>query len=285
MSPRPSTEHHRKIDGVETHWWEFDSTPDSPTIVMFHGFRGDHHGLQLITDALPEFRVLIPDLPAFGATEAWAGGVTSIDDYGRWLRAFLVATETTHAVVVGHSFGSIVVSNGLRGKRTEPIVLINPISMKALSGPRKFLAGIAGLWYTVGGALPVTLGNAWLSKPLFVRVMSGLMAKTKDPELLNWIHGQHAAYFSSYSDRDALVASFEVSTSTTVADFAAEIDAPVLLVAADEDDITPIAAQHEVQRLFPSAELVVLSGVGHLVHYEKPIETADAIRRFLAVQS
>jgi pimeloyl-ACP methyl ester carboxylesterase len=32
---------------------------------MIHGFRGDHHGLQLFADALPEYRVIIPDLPGF----------------------------------------------------------------------------------------------------------------------------------------------------------------------------------------------------------------------------
>ena len=284
LTPRDSVEHNGEIDGVPTHWWEFQSGPRSRTIVMIHGFRGDHHGLQLIADALPEYRILIPDLPGFGDSGVWAAGVRSIDDFGRWLRAFLVATKTTDAVVVGHSFGSIVVSNAMRGKRTQPVVLINPISMKALGGPRRVVAGIAGLWYHIGRVLPASLGNAWLSNPLFVRAMSGLMAKTRDPGLLRWIHEQHATYFSRYADRESLVAAFEVSTTNTVADFAPDVDAPVLLIAADEDDITPLSAQLEVQGRFPSAELVVLDDVGHLVHYERPIETAEAIRRFLAAR-
>jgi pimeloyl-ACP methyl ester carboxylesterase len=57
---------------------------------------------------------------------------------------------------------------------------------------------------------------------------------------------------------------------------------PVLLIAADQDDITPLDAQRAIQKEFPDAELQVLKNVGHLVHYEKPIETAAVIRDFLA---
>jgi pimeloyl-ACP methyl ester carboxylesterase len=115
--------------------------------------------------------------------------------------------------------------------------------------------------------------------------MSEMLTKSRNPLLRRWIHEQHGRYFSSYSDRDSLVTAFSVSTTATVADYASQIDAPVLLVVADEDDITPLTAQQAIQRDFPDAELHVLGNVGHLVHYEKPIETAAAIREFLARHS
>jgi pimeloyl-ACP methyl ester carboxylesterase len=111
--------------------------------------------------------------------------------------------------------------------------------------------------------------------------MSVLLAKTSDRALRRWIHEQHALYFSNFSDRDSLIGGYSVSTSNDVSDFAAQITAPVLLVAAAQDDITPLDAQHRVQTLFPNATLRVIDGVGHLVHYEKPLETAAAIREFL----
>jgi pimeloyl-ACP methyl ester carboxylesterase len=67
-----------------------------------------------------------------------------------------------------------------------------------------------------------------------------------------------------------------------VSEYAASVAAPVLLVVADRDEITPLSAQEAVREVFPNAELTVLSGVGHLVHYEKPLETAAAVRKFLA---
>ena len=278
---RNGREHILDVDGTATHWWEYPSSSRAKSLVFIHGFRGDHHGLQLIADALPEFRILIPDLPAFGSSSSWPTGVSSIDDYGRWLRAFLNATGSQNCVVLGHSFGSIVVANALRGARTAPILLVNPISQRALSGPKKVAATLATLWYAIGRALPEALGSAWLGNPVFVRLMSEMLTKTSEPKLRRWIHDQHARYFSKYSDRDSLVAAYAVSTTATVGDYATDVKAPVLLVAADQDDITPLDAQRTIRGAFPDAELHVLKDVGHLVHYEKPIEAAAAIRDFL----
>lgn len=284
LTGRASVTHEAPIDGVETKWWEYDSTKGAATIVMIHGFRGDHHGLQLIADALPEFRILVPDLPAFGESGSWNKVQVTIDDYGRWLRAFLTETATTDAIVLGHSFGSIVVSNGLTGKRKAPIVLLNPISQRALSGPKKFETALATLWYRIGGALPERAGNAWLSNGFFVRIMSNLLVKTPDKNIRKYVHEQHALYFSHYRNRNALIRAYQASISNDVSDFAESILAPVLLIAADKDDITPLAAQVRVRERFPDAKLEVLTGVGHLAHYEQPIQTARAIRTFLAPQ-
>lgn len=281
MEPRVGVEHVVDVDGTITHWWEYPASPKSTTLVMIHGFRGDHHGLQLIADALPEYRIVIPDIPVFGSSSGWPDGSVSIDRYGRWLRAFLTTTSNSSAVVVGHSFGSLIVSNGMRGDRIQPLVLINPISQRALTGPKRFATAVASLWYSVGGSLPESFGTAWLGNPLFVRVMSEMLVKSRNAELRAWIHDQHGRYFSLYSDRNSLIGAFTASTSAAVADYAADIIAPVLLVVADRDDITPLAAQEDVQRQFPQAKLHVLNDVGHLVHYERPIETAAAIRSFL----
>ena len=281
MTPRSGTEHTSVVDGVSTHWWEFPAPAKAKTIVMIHGYRGDHHGLQLFADALPEFRVIIPDLPSFGLSGTWPNGVRSIDDFGRWLRTFLETTGTSHAAVLGHSFGSIVVSHGLKGTRSAPIILVNPISQKALTGPKKVLAALGSSWYVLGGKLPEAWGRAFLSWPLIVRVMSGLLAKTKNAALRRWIHEQHGLYFSRFSDRDSLIGGYTISTTNDVSDVAADVHAPVLLVVAAQDDITPLDAQKKVQRVFPNATLEIIDGVGHLVHYEKPLEAAGFIRDFL----
>lgn len=281
ISPRVGTERVERIDGVETHWWEFDAAPGARTVVMIHGYRGDHHGLQLFADALPEFRVLIPDLPSFGVSSSWSDGVHSIDDFADWLTAFLESTETRDAVVLGHSFGSIVVSRAMRGPRQAPVILVNPISQKALTGPKKVLAALGSSWYVVGGKLPEKLGRAFLSMPIIVRVMSALLVKSSRRDLRRWIHEQHALYFSRFSDRDSLIGGYRISTTNDVSDNAAEIVAPVLLVAAAQDDITPIAAQQLVVTKFPNAQLAIIDGVGHLIHYEKPLETAAIIREFV----
>ena len=282
LASRGATENSALIAGSDTHWWTYDAGPSAPRIVLIHGFRGDHHGLELFSCALSEYTVIVPDLPGFGSSSPFENGSHGIEDFGAWLRAFLTHTRATDAPVLGHSFGSIVVACGLRGPRSAPIVLVNPIAQPALEGPNRIATRIASLWYEIGARIPVKQGLTMLSWPVMVRAMSVLMAKTKDKPLRKWIHSQHDMYFSSFMDRTALLGAYYASVTSNVGQFAPEIQAPTLLIAAELDDITPVSVQRELQTKFPRAEIHVIPGSGHLVHYEEPILVARHIREFLA---
>jgi pimeloyl-ACP methyl ester carboxylesterase len=129
--------------------------------------------------------------------------------------------------------------------------------------------------------LPERLGFALLRNRVIVRVMSVTMAKTTDKGLRRWIHNQHDRYFSSFSDRRVVLEAFRASVGNDVSEFAARIPERTLLVAAEKDDITPVAAQEKLVALFPDAALHVIPAVGHLIHYEVPAQAAEQIVRFL----
>ncbi|MCR8669692.1 alpha/beta fold hydrolase [Agrococcus sp. HG114] len=265
--------------GVRTAVFEYGA-PEVPPLVLVHGFRGDHHGLEPIAAHLPGMRVIAPDLPGFGDSAPLP--VASIDGYADWLRA-LVATEAPGAVVLGHSFGSIVVAHAAAtGLDAARIVLVNPIATPALSGPNRLGSLLALGYYRAAAALPERAGLALLGAPPIVRGMSAFMAKTRDPLLRSWIHGQHDRYFSRYASRQSVLEAFDASIRHTVGEVAGRVRQPVQLIAADRDDITPLAEQHRLRSRFPDARLAVLRGTGHLVHYEQPREAAAVIRRFLA---
>ncbi len=276
----------RTIDvlGVSTHLVEYGPADADRTVVLVHGFRGDHHGLGPVVAQLPGIRFLAPDLPGFGSSEPLADRPHDIEGYIAWLDAFLAATGVRGtAVLLGHSFGSIVVSAAVAsGVPTPRVVLINPIGQNALAGPRGVLTRLAVGFYRVGAALPQRLGFAALRSRLVTRIMSVTMAKTDDKELRRWIHEEHDRYFSAFANRDSLLEAFRASVSHDVSEYAAGIAQNTLLIVADNDDITPLEAQRRLVTLFPDAQLVVIEGVGHLVHYEKPVEAAAAIREFLA---
>lgn len=56
-----------------------------------------------------------------------------------------------------------------------------------------------------------------------------------------------------------------------VRDTVKAIQAPTLIVAADEDYLTPLNNQKLLHELLPQSELVLLPGVGHASMYEKPM--------------
>lgn len=277
------------ILGGTTRYWDYGDPSAPTTLVLVHGFRGDHHGLEPVVAQLPGVRMISPDLPGFGASTPLTQAKHDIDGYARWLRAFAGSLGIDgRFVLLGHSFGSIVVSAALADEAApdalhpNDVVLVNPIGQPALEGPRGIMTRLAIFYYWLAAALPRGLGFGLLRNRAIVRVMSVTMAKTKDRSLRRWIHDQHDRYFSAFSDRDVVLDAFTASVSHDVSEYAARIPERTLLVAAQKDDITPISAQYRLQKLFPDARLVVIPGVGHLIHYETPAEAARAIEDFLA---
>lgn len=253
-------------------------------MLIVHGFRGDHHGMDLIAAALRDREVLVPDLPGFGATSALAAGL-SLDSYVDHL-GFLIAEVTARydapPIVIGHSFGSILVSHlaARQPDLTPELVLINPITTPALEGSARFLTGLTRLYYGLGARLPENAGERLLGSGIIVRLMSEVMATTQDPGLRRYIHDQHARYFSTYADRKSLAEAFDVSVSHTVTEVADRLTMPTLVIAGDRDAIAPIARTRAVFAGHDDVRLIELTGVGHLVHYERPESAASAIRTF-----
>lgn len=278
--------------GARVHYWEY--LPDIPTaeprdepartMLVVHGFRGDHHGLLRVVEALPEMHIIMPDLPGFGISEPFPDGGHDIPGYADFVEGFLDALELpADTVLLGHSFGSIVASHfvATHPGRVSPLILVNPIASPALEGPKGVLSKLALGYYVASARLPEALGLALLRSRIVVRLMSVTMAKTRDKALRRFIHGQHDAYFSSFANRDMLLESFRASIAGTVRQVAARLELPVLLVAGADDDIAPLPTQHRLLELLPDGELSVIPGVGHLIHYETPKEAARAIRSFL----
>jgi pimeloyl-ACP methyl ester carboxylesterase len=278
----PVERHEVDAAGTTTAYWVYGPADAETTVVAVHGFRGEHHGLEPVVAHLPEFRLISPDLPGFGETPPLAGTKHDIGAYARWLQEF-VAAVSPGAVILGHSFGSIVVAAAVAGGLATPrVILVNPIGAPALEGPRGILTRLAVFYYWAGAKLPDRAGDALLRNGAVVRVMSASMAKTRDADLRRFIHDQHDTYFSRFSDRDTLHDAFITSVSNDVRAYAPSITQPTLLVAAQRDDITPIEAERRLATMFPDATLVEIPDVGHLIHYETPAAAADAIRRFLA---
>ncbi|MGQ2913749.1 alpha/beta fold hydrolase [Microbacterium aurantiacum] len=277
----PVERHEIEVQGGATAYWVYGPADAATTIVAVHGFRGEHHGLEPVVAHLDGVRIISPDLPGFGETPPLPGVRHDLRTYAGWLRAF-AGTVAPGAVILGHSFGSIVVAAAVAdGLETPRVILVNPIGAPALEGPRGILTRLAVFYYWSGARLPKPIGDALLRSGAIVRVMSVSMAKTRDADLRRFIHDQHDTYFSRFADRDVLHDAFVASVSHDVREFAPAIAQPTLLIAAQKDDITPIEAERRLATLFPDAALVEIPDVGHLIHYETPGVAAEAVTRFL----
>ncbi|MDI3331098.1 MAG: alpha/beta hydrolase [Micrococcus sp.] len=288
---------------------ERDRVPEDriAPMVMVHGFRGDHHGLALLADCLPDTEIYLPELPGFGHSPAFpdaehtvahyatavghaveALGLVPVPAAGR--RSAFPETTAAPPVLLGHSFGSVVASHlaAEQPSRWSGLALVNPICEPALSAEgtpsERALAQLAQAYYAASAALPEPLGMALLSSPLIVWFTGTVMAKTEDRHTLAYLHDQHQSYFSAFDHRRVLVESFRASITGTVLDVAAQLELPVLLVAGAQDELGSVPGQEHLARrigeVSPRVRLEMLDGVGHLIHYERAPEAAGLIRQF-----
>jgi pimeloyl-ACP methyl ester carboxylesterase len=276
-----------EVDGARIAYWVYEPaevTPETRTILVVHGFRGDHHGLLRVADQLADMRLIMPDLPGFGSSAAFAGTGHSVAGYIQFLGGFIAALGLdADTVLLGHSFGSIIASHFVAANpgAVGELILVNPIAAPALEGPKGLMTKLAVLYYEAAARLPQRLGLALLRSQAIVRVMSVTMAKTRDKDVRRFVHAQHSAYFSSFADRDSLLQAFKASVGSNVTEVAGKLTLPVLLIAGEKDEIAMLADQYKLAARLPDGRLEVIPGVGHLIHYETPEPAARYIRRFL----
>lgn len=281
----PVREARVEVVGSATRYWDYGPTDRPVDLILVHGYRGDHHGLEPVISELAGLRIVSPDLPGYGASTPMSKTHT-IESYGQWLSDFVDTLGLNGVPVLGHSFGSIVVSHAVaEGLGPRKVILVNPIAADALAGPLKVTLPIIKLYFRIGRLMPTPLAKAWLGLPLATRIMSMMLAKTDDKTLRAWVHEEHGRYFSGFSDAKTLAEGYEASVSTNVIAVADKLSMPTLLIAGELDKIAPLDAQRRLVRLLPDGELVIIDHVGHLIHYEKPVEAATAIRRFLETKS
>lgn len=272
-----------KVLNTITRFWLYPAQlADAKTVIFIHGYRGNHRGLEAIAGALPELNVIIPDLPGFGLSTEF-DGEHSIENYSLWLAGFISGLKLTKKpILLGHSFGSIICSAFAADcKDIEALILENPVSAPALEGPSAALTNVARAFFGLSNKLPLEAG-LWLLKSWpMVRGMSIVMTKSTNPKLRKWVHAQHDANFSDFASRRVAIEGYRASISHNVGEYAPRFRVPVLAIIGSKDDITSVKQQEQMVKTISTPTSMVTLHTGHLTHYEKPLEVAYQIRRFV----
>ncbi len=277
--------HYRAVSGAAAH----GPTP-APRLLMIHGFRGDHHGMQLMVDALPEFEIFVPDLPGFNATppvtdDAGNRVEHTLAVYSGFVGALAEALQLTEEdVLAGHSFGTIVTAAHV-AETQRPwagLVLSAPISTGVFTWP--LILGAAGVeaYYEAARLLPVRAADALLRSRAVMELTNRTLGAGADLELTAYVRDQHAKHFGGYTDRQTLIEAYRASSRHTVTQHAPDLDLPVLVLPGTKDQLSTRRGLKALRGALPDARMEMIRDVGHLIHYAKPAETARAVKRFLA---
>jgi pimeloyl-ACP methyl ester carboxylesterase len=273
------------VAGVNCDYWfypaQVDNPEQAPNVLLAHGYRGTHKGLESFAGGFEKFNVYAPDLPGFGSSEPLLVKHT-LNNYVQWFQEFLSVVTVPDPILIGHSFGTLIVSaTEAKFGLSKALVCINPVAGGVSKGLSGFLLQFVKGYYWVAHVIPKSMGLWMLKTRLLVDSMSSYTTKSQDKALRHWIKFQHRDHFNSFANSDVIWESYIASIKNTMQPYVDSIKKPILLVAAELDEITPISAVEQIAKRMPKSHVHEIRNCGHLVHYEAADETVLAISNFI----
>ncbi len=268
--------------GLETFYLEAGPV-DAPPVVLVHGLGATNASMLPLIPALArDFRVLAPDLPGHGGTQA-TGAAHAPRYLGDWLMAFLRETCDQPAVLIGNSLGGRTALEAalnspfdVRGlvllcpavafrklRQLVPFVRLVPDELAALPMriPRRMaLRAVRRLF-----AEPSRLPDPWFDAAIdeFLRVVTNRANRLAIFSAMRHIYLDEPFGETGFWDRlPALVP-------------------PALFVWGDRDVLVPPGFGRFVAQALPDACSIVLNDCGHVPQFEYRERTAALARDFI----
>lgn len=256
-----------EIEGYGVHYTDEGS---GAAVLLIHGFGGHTHHFRNLAPAIAAagHRVIAVDLKGYGYSERDAAAGLSFTDQVRMLGQLLDRLGVERVTVAGHSMGGVV---GQRFAATYPGRTDALVLMASTSGDEGLARRMppAPLAKAVAPLLAWVVAGRMLSASYYdrSRLTAELRAAYLRPARLR---GSMAGLFASMRDRarDGVIERGNIA-------------APVLVLAAAEDRLVPLATAQRLRDLLPDARLVVVPEAGHALYDDQPEATASAILSFL----
>jgi pimeloyl-ACP methyl ester carboxylesterase len=258
-------------------------------LVMIHGLGDEADSWSRLFPLLADegYRVLAPDLPGFGRSVR--KGRISIANHAKAIPALLEACGAVKeypAVLCGSSMGAVVAGAAAcaRPDLSGALILLDgcfPMAGKFDPGMVLMaLPFIGKKWYRAFRHDPE---GAWKSLYPFYNKLDAMTAADKNflrERVMARVESasQERAYFASLRSLMGLGLFGGRSFSRRIQNYPGKI----LVLWGAEDKIFKPEATRDFLALRPDAVFKTIAGGGHLVHQEKPKETAAAILEFIS---
>lgn len=262
-------------------------------LLCLHGFPQTGHAWRAVGERLGDrFRVLMPDVPGFGGSDAPPSSDAST--VARLLSGYLDRLDVSQAIVMGHDWGGAF---ALRFALDHPdrlthLVLTNT-AFRELSPLHSWYIGLFNipvlpeLAFRVGGDQMISFflrnGTARGRRNVFDgEPISVYRSAYREPERVT----AALAYYRTVTRRafrkqlSTRLGRGVVRSDVVPGRGSRRIEAPTLIVWGMKDPALPPKLLAGFRRDIPQAEIVELPGVGHFVPEEAPEELAQAIVRF-----
>lgn len=250
--------------------------PSKPTVVFIHGVLNDHSVwiMQSRHLAYNGWNVLAIDLPGQGKSSGKPP--ESVEEAADFIIALLAAAGVEQAVLVGHSFGSLIALEAAARapQKVQRLALLGTASPMqvapalldaSVNNPEQAIAMVNTFSHSTLCPPPTALGpGTWLlgaSRALMRRVLA------------------------SNREVNVFYTGFKACDSYTGAEQAlAKIACPTLFLIGRHDRMTPPRSARALARHAQDGHIVEVDG-GHAMMLEAPDPVLLALRQFLGLES
>jgi pimeloyl-ACP methyl ester carboxylesterase len=254
---------------------------EGPAVVALHGLGATKASFLPTVAALADSRrVIAMDLPGFGDSVKPIAARYDPEFFARGVVALLDALELDEADLVGNSMGGrVAIETGLRfPERVRGMVLLAPSLAWLRDRP----------WAPYLRLVPPQLG---LIQPAPRQLVEGIVRRIvpgADDE--QWTAAGVDEFLRSYLSPRGRAAFYAAARNIYLEEPHGEhgfwtrlpaLSVPSLFVWGRNDPVVPIGFARHVREALPNAEHLELR-CGHVPQLERPRETHEAIRRFLA---
>ncbi len=254
--------------------WHVQRMGQGPVLLLIHGTGAATHSWRdLATLLASHFTLVAPDLPGHGFTQTPSARGLSLPGMARSLEALLEELETPPDLVLGHSAGAAILARMCLDAAIAPRALIS------INGALLPLRGLAGHWFSPAAKLLA-------ANPLIPRLFSWQAQSPRAVERLVDSTGSRLdprgveLYRRLISTPGHVSATIGMMANWDLELMARELprlQIPLVLVAAEGDLTVRPAEAERVRGLLPDAETILLAGLGHLAHEERPSLVASLV--------
>lgn len=240
------------------------ATSKKTTLLFIHGFRGNGLGLKELTKKYfnsKKYDIHIPAIPPAGGNSLKEYSAIS---YARFVAKYIKKNQLEKPILIGHSMGSIIVAAVAERYPeliADKIIFLAPISKKT------------SIFFRLISPLSVLLPNR-----LVTYISTKYTFVSKDKALFSKALKTSYLCGSDYTKKTDVLKAARFSSTSSIDDF--EFKKQALFLSGDHDRLMSHSKTDTVAAKF-HAKNIYLPGCGHLLNYEKPKETADAIKKFL----
>jgi len=237
-------------------------------LFLFHSLLSDRASFDAIAPKLSRsFRLIVPELPGFGRSQAVGGGLAEIAD--RMAEAVKDAAEGREVIVLGNGYGGFVALQMAIRYPGIAAKLILADCGAAFSEPgREAFRNMAAASRARGLAAITDVAMRRLFAPEFQAEHPDLMA------------GRRAAFLQT--DPEVFRAACDALAGLDFRPELGKVRVPVLVLVGEHDEATPPPMSQELAAGLPQARLEIIPGCAHVPQLQSPDVFLDAIGGFLS---